>query len=822
MIEPLFVNVVLPLKLDGTFTYKVPNEWSLQVEVGKRVVVQFGKKKLYTAIIVSVHQDIPVYETKSIISVLDDKPIVTTHQLLLWEWISRYYMCTMGDVMKAALPSGLKLESESVIFPGLLINEYETTSDEEYKILNYLKEKGSALISDIQKLLNKKNIQHLLNKLLKNQCIQIEESLANRYIPKKVEYIDLAITIENEEHLNSIFKQLTKAPKQSDVLLAFFKLNENRYDKTVPIKKEVLIKTAKDNGSALKRLIEKGILKSQYFEESRVFTNIRELKLEKHILTPAQQKAQDSIQKQFEKKHVVLLHGLTSSGKTEIYIHLIEEYIKKGQQVLYLLPEIAITSQIVTRLQKALGNRVAVYHSKYSDNERVELYLHMVTSDNPVSVILGVRSSVFLPFRNLGLIIIDEEHESSYKQQSPEPHYNARDTAIILALQHNAKVLLGSATPSIESYFNAQNGKYGFVELMERFNEAPPPNIQVIDLKEERKKKHVRLHYYTDILIEALSETIKRKKQAIIFQNRRGYAPYLECNECGWIPECVHCDVKLTYHKAFNKLICHYCGYSTSIPPHCHECKLPAMQIRGLGTERIEDELAMFIPNLRIARMDLDTTRTKNKIEKLLESVEQKEIDVLVGTQMVTKGLDFENIEFIGILDIDNMLNYPDFRSNERAFQLIMQVAGRAGRRNTRGYVMIQTVHPNHPVLRFFLNNDYKGFVKWQLSERKKFKYPPYVRMIKIELKYKDKTKVLNVAKKLVQNLLNIKDIQVLGPHPPVISKIKDMYIYELWIKLSRNIDALKQRDLLYNTIQQFFLQPENKYIRWTADVDPM
>ncbi len=822
MPEPLFVNVVLPLKLDGTFTYIVPDEWSLQAEVGKRVVVQFGKKKIYTAIIVAVHRDVPAYETKPIISVLDDKPIVTAHQLLLWEWISRYYLCSIGEVMKAALPSGLKLESESVIFPGLLIDEYETTSDDEYKILSYLKEKESALIGDIQTLLDKKNVQHLLNKLLKNQCIQIEESLADRYVPKKVEYIDLAIGIESEEHLNTIFKQLSKAPKQSDVLLAFFALNESRYDKTVPIKKEELNKTAKDDGSALKRLIEKGVLKSLYFEESRVFTKMRELKLEKYSLMSAQEEAMGSIQKQFEEKNVVLLHGVTSSGKTEIYIHLIEEYIKKGQQVLYLLPEIALTSQMVNRLRKALGNRVAVYHSKYSDNERAELYLHMASSDEPVSVILGVRSSVFLPFRNLGLIIVDEEHESTYKQQSPEPRFSARDTAVMLALQHEAKVLLGSATPSVESYFNARIGKYGFAELMQRFNETPLPDIQVVDLKDERKKKRVRQHYYSDVLIKTLSETVKRGKQAIIFQNRRGYSPYLECDECGWIPGCVHCDVKLTYHKAFNKLVCHYCGYSIPIPTHCRECKLPAMQIRGLGTERIEDELAMFIPELRIARMDLDTTRTKNKIEKLFESIEQKEIDVLVGTQMVTKGLDFENIEFIGILDADTMLSYPDFRSNERSFQLFTQVAGRAGRRTTKGFVMIQTAQPNHPVLQFLLKNDYKGFVKWQLSERDKFKYPPYVRIIKLELKHKDNANVRDAARKLAQNLRNITEIQVLGPQAPLISKIKDMYITELWIKLSRSNDALKQRDLVYATIQRFFSQPENKYLRWSADVDPV
>jgi primosomal protein N' (replication factor Y) len=822
MAENLYVNVILPLRLEGAFTYEVPNEWKVQAEVGKRAVVQFGKRKIYTAIIISVHKEPPAYETKSILSILDDKPIVTANQLLLWEWISRYYLCTLGEVMKAALPTGLKLESESVVFPGLLFDEYEPVNDDELRIKNLLAEKESVVLSEIQSLLEKKNIQSIIHKLLQNQCVQIEESLAQRYVPKRVEFIDLALSIESEEHLNNLFQQLQRAPKQSDVLLAFFSLNKSRFDITVPIKKEELLKTAKDEGGALKKLIEKGVLKSVFFEESRVFAKLREIKLEKNPLNSLQEEAFFSIQKQLEEKQVVLLHGITSSGKTEIYIHLIEEVLRRGKQVLYLLPEIALTSQMVHRLCKALGNRVAVYHSKYSDNERTELYLHLATAKEPVSVILGVRSSIFLPFKNLGLIIVDEEHEASYKQQSPEPYYNARDAAVILAMQAGAKVVMGSATPSIESYYNAKTGKYGFVELLQRFHQAEVPQISIIDMKDERKKRRVRQHYYSDLLLKELIQTKERGKQAIIFQNRRGYSPYLECEECGWVPGCVNCDVKLTYHKTFNKLVCHYCGYSISIPGKCKECKMPALKIKGIGTERIEDELPMFVPGLRMARMDLDTTRTKNKIEKLFESIENKEIDVLVGTQMVTKGLDFENIELIGIIDADTMLNFPDFRSNERSFQLFTQVSGRAGRRNHQGLVMIQTSQPKHPVLMFLLQNDYKGFVQWQLEERKKFNYPPFVRIVKIELKNKDLSQVREISKKLAFELRKIKSMEVLGPQAPIIGKIQNYYIMELWLKLNRNNDALKQRDEVYATIHRFFSVPELRYFKWSADVDPM
>ncbi len=822
MPDTVYINVILPLRVDGSFTYAVPDEWKYQVVVGKRVVVQFGKRKIYTALIIGIHNQKPVGVVKSIISVLDAQPMVIAHQLLLWEWISRYYLCPLGEVMKAALPTALKLESESVILPGLLFEQFLPVSPEEEKVKELLEEKGYLVLNDIQKWIEQKNIHPLVNRLFKNQYIFIEETLSNKYIPKKVDYVDLYEPIESDAHVNALFEKLARAKKQSDVLLAFFALNNSHYDETVPIKKEELLKASHDKGTALKALVEKKILKIIEFEESRIFTKLRTVNLEKFPLLPMQEEAKSQIEHHFETNDVVLLHGITSSGKTEIYIHLIEEMIRQGKQVLYLLPEIALTSQIVQRLRKALGERVAVYHSMYSDAERAELYLHLATAEEPVSVVVGVRSSIFLPFKNLGLIIIDEEHEPTYKQQSPEPHYHARDAAIVLAKLLKAKVLLGSATPSIESYYNAISGKYALVELTQRYGNIELPELQIINIREERKKKRTHLDYYSHILIDELKKCISENKQAILFQNRRGFSPYLECENCGWIPECNYCDVKLTYHKYFNKLICHYCGFSIEVPSECHECHQSSLKIRGIGTERIDDELQMLLPEARIARMDLDTTRTRNKIDQIIHAIESHEIDILVGTQMVTKGLDFENIALIGIIDADTMLNFPDFRANERSFQLFYQVSGRAGRKNQRGKIIIQTGQPQNTVLQFLQNNDYKGFVRWQLSERKQFKYPPYVRLIKIMLKSKDLAYVKGRSKELSTYLKKEGQYLVIGPQAPLIARIQSYYLMEIWLKMPHSKDSLKQRDEVYMKLQSFFTSPANKSLKWTVDVDPL
>lgn len=822
MTHSLFVDIIVPLRVDGTFTYSVPDELKNDVETGKRVLVSFGKKKIYSGIIVSVHNHIPNHPTKEIIAILDSKPIVTQHQLLLWEWISRYYMCPIGEVMKVALPTNLKLESETFIVKGQLFADWIADTDEDLLLIDALDKNESIHFNDLQKKLSKKNIHPYIRKWLKNQYIDLVEDVKEKYSPKKIEYIRLSNDINSEDELNRIFKQLEKAPRQTDVLMAYFALIRGEWQSKQPVPKSELIKKSRDNGQALKTLLNKGILTSLLVEESRIQAFQENHRTELIVLTKEQEQAKEEILGHFIEKPVVLLHGVTGSGKTEIYIKIIEEFLKYNQQVLYLLPEIALTSQMVKRLQLALNTPVLVYHSKISENERIELYLQMLENSNKPMVVLGVRSSLFLPFNHLGLIIIDEEHEATYKQQSPEPYYHARDTAIMLASWFGAKVLLGSATPSLESYYNALNGKYRLVELNTRFKGIEMPEISMIDLRSERKKNRVRLNYYSQHLIDELKQTLEKRKQSIVFQNRRGYAPYLECEACGWIPECEHCDVKLTYHKAFQKLVCHYCGFSIAIPPVCAECSLPELKVRGIGTERIEDELTLLFPDARISRFDLDTTRTGRKIEELLHDIEQNKVNILVGTQMITKGLDFENVELICIIDADAMLNFPDFRTNERTFQLFAQVAGRAGRREQRGKVVIQTTQPNHPVLYYLKYYDYKGFVEWQFAERKRFHYPPYVRLIKIILKNKNAERVKKTAQLLADVIKKEKNITVVGPQSPIVSKIQNFYIMEIWLKLGNEYNNLSKRDRLYQIIHHFFQHPELKSTIYRVDVDPI
>ncbi len=822
MTQSLFVDIIVPLRVDGVFTYSVPEELNHDVETGKRVLVSFGKKKIYSGIIVSVHEREPNYFTKEIIAILDSKPIVTHHQLLLWEWISRYYMCPIGEIMKIALPTNLKLESETFIVKGQLFANWIAENDNDILLIDALNKNESIHFNELQKKLSRKNIHSHIRKWLKNQYIDLVEDIKEKYTPKRIECIGLSNQINSEDELNLIFKQLEKAPRQTDVLMAYFSLACGEWQNKQLVKKSELLKKSRTNGQALKALLNKGILTSVFIEESRIQASQENYRKELIVLTKEQEQAKEEILGHFIEKSVVLLHGVTGSGKTEIYIKIIEEFLKNNQQVLYLLPEIAITSQMVKRLKSALNVPIFLYHSKIGENERTELYLQILEKNKNPLVILGVRSSLFLPFKNLGLIIIDEEHESTYKQQSPEPHYHARDTAIMLASWFNAKVLLGSATPSLETYYNALSGKYRLVELNTRFKGIEMPEITIIDLRSERKKNRVRMNYYSQRLIDELKQTLEKQKQSIVFQNRRGYAPYLECDACGWIPGCEHCDVKLTYHKAIQKLVCHYCGFSIDIPSVCVECSLPDLKVRGIGTERIEDELAMLFPNAHIGRFDLDTTRTGRKIEELLHNIEQNKINILVGTQMITKGLDFENVELICIIDADAMLNFPDFRTNERTFQLFAQVAGRAGRRQQQGKVLIQSTQPNHPVLYYLKNYDYQGFVEWQLSERKRFHYPPYVRLIKLTLKNKNAEQVKKTSQLLTNILKKEKNIMVIGPQSPIISKIQNFYIMEIWIKLGNIYNNLSNRDRLYQIIQQFFLQPELKSTIYKVDVDPI
>ena len=702
-----FVDVILPLPLKQLFTYGIPGNLLNEIKVGKRVIVQFGSRKIYTAIVYSIHQNAPKeYQTKDIVSVLDENPIANEQQLKLWQWIAKYYMCSVGEVFKAALPSGLKLESETkVIYNPQDIDQKKFNSTETL-VLDFLADKNIASITEISSALNRKDSLPVIKSLLDKKAVILEEKLRENYKPKTESYIKLDNSITTKSQLNEIFDSLSRAPKQLHILMSYIKLSGSFMNsKTIDVSKKQLIEDSKSSSAIIKSLVERNILSEYDKTISRLNESVVD-QIEIKELSEAQQKAHDEIKEQYKEKNVVLLHGVTSSGKTEIYIHLIKEQIEKGKQVLYLLPEIALTAQIINRLKSVFGNRVGIYHSKFSDSERVEVYQNILKQDTEkkYDVILGVRSSLFLPYSNLGLIIVDEEHENTYKQYDPAPRYNARDCSIVLAQMHQAKVLLGTATPSIESYFNSKANKYGLVQLNTRFQNIKLPEIQLVDILRAKKRKEMKSHF-SPTLLDGIKDSLAMNEQVILFQNRRGFAPYLECDMCGWIPYCTNCDVSLTYHRHKNELVCHYCGYTIRSPKTCKACGNTAVQTRGFGTQKIEDEIKIFFPEAIVARMDLDSTRSKNAYLNIISGFEDGKIDILIGTQMVSKGLDFDNVSLVGILNADNMLNYPDFRAFERSYQLMAQVSGRAGRKNKQGKVIIQSSNPEHPILQFVLES---------------------------------------------------------------------------------------------------------------------
>ncbi|MBI4645807.1 MAG: primosomal protein N', partial [Bacteroidia bacterium] len=745
--EPLYTDIILPLPLPKLYTYSVPEELYDNACSGKRTVVQFGKKKIYTGLIKNIHKNRPKeYETKDILTILDDTPIVNEIQLKFWQWISEYYLCSIGEVMKAALPSGLKLESETkVIFNPEFKHSTELSPKEEL-IYTALENRKLLTIKEINDILEQKNSLPVIKSLLNKQAIYVEERLIEKYRPKYTTYIQLHNKYKNQEELHQIFDKLAKAPKQLELLMNY--INYSKYltlQEPLKVSKDQLLETYPAGHQALPALVKKNIFVLDEVETGRIETSTDEIH-KINELAGFQEDALNQIYKQFETKDVILLHGITSSGKTEIYIHLIKEYLEMGKQVLYLLPEIALTAQIINRLKKVFGNKAGIYHSRFSDSQRVETWNAVLNKNSVINyqLILGARSSLFLPYDNLGLVIVDEEHENTYKQYDPSPRYHARDAAIMLARLHNAKTLLGTATPSIESYYNAQNAKYGLVELKQRYKEIKLPEIFLADTREAYRKKKM-LSHFSPLLLEKIEQALSKKEQIILFQNRRGFSPYVECNMCNWIPKCEHCDVSLTYHKYLNQLVCHYCGYTCPVLVACKACGSTNLQTRGFGTEKVEDEIAIFFPNARIARLDLDTTRSRKIYEKILNDFENRAIDILVGTQMITKGLDFDNVSIVGIMNADNMLNFPDFRAFERSFQLMAQVSGRAGRKHKQGEVIIQTGNPNHPVIQDVISNHYAHLYLTQLTERKQFNYPPFYRLIEIILKHK-KTVRLNPA----------------------------------------------------------------------------
>ena len=816
-----YVDVIVPLPIASQYTYSVPAELEESVQEGCRVVVSFGQKKFYTAIVTKVHYVAPEnYETKDVEEVLETSPVILPTQFRFWEWLSTYYLCTLGDVYKAAMPSGMKLESETLVAYN---EEFEATvplPKNEQRILDLLNDDKEQCVTQLQKASGLKSILPIIKRLLEKQAIFVKEDLKRNYKPRTEARVRLTEAYSTEHALRELFDNLGRAKKQLSLLMKYIELSG--WMGTASTLKEVSKKDLLDKTGAsvsiLNSLVEKGVLETYYYEIGRLDKSIKGT-LSLNPLNVAQERAFTAIRNSFQEKSVCLLHGVTSSGKTEIYIHLIEEVLRKGQQILYLLPEIALTTQITERLKRVFGHRLGVYHSKFPDAERVEIWKKQLT-DESYDIILGVRSSIFLPFKRLGLIIVDEEHENTYKQQEPAPRYHARSAAIMLASMYGAKVLLGTATPSVESYFNARKGKYGLVQLKERYKEIRLPHIELVDIKELTRQKRMK-GPFSPVLVKEIRSALDRKEQVILFQNRRGFAQMVECRTCGWIPKCKNCDVSLTFHKRLNQLTCHYCGYTQSVAASCPACGGVELLNRGIGTERIEEDIQLTFPDVRVARMDLDTTRSRTAYEKIIADFEQGKTDILIGTQMISKGLDFNHVNVVGILNADTMLNYPDFRSYERAFQLMAQVAGRAGRKDKQGLVILQTKSPELPVISQVLNNDYEQLYEDQLAERQVFRYPPFYRLIYVYLKHR-KEDVLEQAAEMAATLLRTGlGNRVLGPDKPPIARIQTLFIKKIMIKVELTASMTKVRDYLKGVQRTLSEDARFRSLIVYYDVDP-
>ncbi len=824
----LFADVILPLPLPKLYTYRIPFEMNDEVLEGARVIVQFGSKRVLSCIVAEIHENAPVdYQAKYILDVLDDKPIVTAPQLKLFKWIADYYMCTIGEVINAALPTALKLSSESRIqlHPSYIPEEDDIPlAAQEAKIIYALEQNKSLTFTEVSNLLQLKSYHKYIKSLIQKEAIIIFEQVSDKYSPKVVKKVRLSEHFVREEGmLEELFAQLTPHPKQLDILLNYLQKVPVHQDINLNLRgleKNVLTGNPHLSHSAISTLIKKGVLEQFDQVVSRFPTESDQMQMPK-ALSEHQEQAREEILGLFKDKETVLLHGVTGSGKTEVYIDLIKHALEGGGQVLYLLPEIALTAQIVTRLMKVFGDKLGVYHSKFSDNERAEVWQGILSGK--FQVVVGVRSSIFLPFHSLSLIIIDEEHEASYKQYDPAPRYNARETALMMAHLQGAKTLLGSATPSIESYYNCKTGRWGLVSMTKRFGEAQLPDIELVNIRDEQKRKNMHSHFSSQLL-NGIEERLKRQEQVILFQNRRGYAPFISCDECSWIPKCKNCAVSLSYHKYNHELRCHYCGYHERMPQDCPACGATTLKSMGFGTEKVEDELKLLLPNAEIQRMDLDTTKKKNSYQQIIADFESGRTNVLVGTQMVTKGLDFENVSLVGILNADTIINFPDFRAHERAYQLFVQVSGRAGRKGKPGAVIIQTRDPLQPIFRKVRNNDYETLYEHEVEERMRFGFPPFVRMIKLTVKHADEKTSENAAIVLAKDLTDkLSKQQVLGPEVPYIFKIRNMFLNEIHIKLPRESGKLSaaKREIA-KAVHQLMLLPDFKGLRVVADVDPV
>lgn len=812
-----FIDVILPIPLEKLFTYSITEAESKFLKVGMRVSVPFGKTKIYTGLVGKIHKEAPlVYDAKEIHQILDDSPIVTTTQLELWYWIAKYYMCTVGEAMRAALPNAFILESETLISRNLnkAIDEADL-KDDEFLVFEALQHQSSLKIQDVSNILDKKNVLPVIKRLIEKEVILLQEEIYEKYKPKYVRYVKLQKAYASEKGLQQLLEELSRAEKQRQVVLTLFSISAKTKK---PVKVKELIEESGSSSAIVKALIDKNILEEYHIQTDRVQYDGEENEDSKQ-LNDYQIVALQQITATFKTQNVTLLHGITSSGKTEVYVKLIEDMLSKGKQVLYLLPEIALTTQLVTRLQNYFGEQVAVFHSKYSAHERVEVYNQVLHNSAKARIVLGARSSIFLPFQDLGLIIVDEEHEQSFKQFDPAPRYHARDTAIVLAHLHQAKTLLGSATPSLESYYNAQESKYGFVEINKRYNNVQLPEIELVDLVEKQKKKLMKGHF-SDRLVAEINEALQEGHQVILFQNRRGYSPIVECNTCGHSPQCPNCDVSLTYHQYRSQLRCHYCGYTIAMLQKCMACGTAGLDSKGFGTEQIEAEAKILFPEHKVARMDLDTTRGKYGYEKIITALEQQEIDILVGTQMLTKGLDFRNVKLVGIMNADNMLNFPDFRAHERSFQLMLQVSGRAGRTEKRGKVLIQTYNPYHKIVQQVSTNDYKGMFEEQLQERYHFRYPPFYRLIKITFKHKDYNRVELASDWFAKSLRQVFKANILGPEFPPISRIRNQYHKNVLIKIPQAQSLGKTKEAIAKINHSFEAVKDFRAVRVIINVD--
>ena len=823
--KTLFVNVILPLPVPGTFSYRVPMDLNDSVHVGQRVVVQFGRTKIMSGLISEVTEKVPDFEqVKYILGILDETPVVNATQLKLWQWICDYYLCYEGEVMQAALPSAMKLSSESKI---KLSDEFEldtmALSDYEYLIVEALQVQPKLTISEVSKIIGYKKVMPLIKTMIEKKIVVMEEELDPKFRAKYERYVALEEEYHSDEKMHELMDELTKrAYKQLEVVMSFFVLGGDAENDVIA---SALLAKSNANSTVLKALVNKGVFKVYEKRVSRLKSFDALTDVSSIQLTDKQQVAFDEIHQGFADGKPVLLHGVTSSGKTEIYIKLIQEALDKGRQVLYLLPEIALTEQIINRLKKYFGDKVGVYHSRYSDMERVEIWEQVLeferTQSSKYQVIIGSRSAILLPFSNLGLIIVDEEHDSSFKQIDPAPRYNARDLSMILGRFHGADVILGSATPSFESYYNARQHRYHLVLLTQRFGGVEMPEIIVDDMRVERKRKLMQANFGS-VLVDAMKQTLADKNQVILFQNRRGFSLRLECGVCHWVPQCINCDVSMTYHKAQNIMKCHYCGYTMAVPSECPSCHSTDLKMHGFGTERVEEDLTAVIPEARCARLDLDTTRSKNSYQNILDNFKNRETDVLVGTQMVTKGLDFDCVKTVGILDADNMLSFPDFRAYERSFQLMEQVSGRAGRKGEKGKVIIQTYQPTHPVIQNVVSHDYVRFYEEQMPIRRQYCYPPYYRLIMIKLRYSDYNRLNTAAESFAKRLRPVFKNNLLGPEYPVVSRVKNQYIKQILIKFDRNDNSMKIKELIKKEIESFKRNDEYKTVNISIDVDPI